>query len=254
MAQPIGDLDIPLFSIVTVCRNAERSIAKSIESVAAQEGQFGTVEHIVIDGKSTDGTMRILERYPHLRVVSEPDAGIYDAMNKGVAMARGSYVAFLNADDWYQPDALATVAVAISAVPDARIIHGDIRRWVSGVPIDVVKPTLGRGFHGTLKMPVHHPATFAHRDVFTRVGTFDLAYRVFADYDWARRVVRAGTVLHYCPAVLTNFAMGGVSTTRVAAAELYCVFRANGASVFAAVLAVAYSCAVAFRSRLRMRM
>ncbi len=252
MPRPAGDVvDAPLFSIVTVCRNAERSIGKALDSVAGQQGAFGTFEHLVIDGQSTDGTLRIVEQYPHVRVVSERDSGIYDAMNKGIAMSRGRYVAFLNADDWYEPHALETVAAALRTVPDAALVHGDVRRWVGDRAVDVVKPSLDRGLHGTLVMPVNHPATFTRRDVFSRVGTFDLAYRLFADYDWARRVIRAGMPMHYCPAVLTNFAVGGLSTMRYAIGERYRVFRANGATVFAAARTVAYTCAVVFRNRLR---
>ena len=110
----------PTFSIVTVCRNAEQSIRKTVESVQHQVGVEGETEHIVIDGVSTDGTLRTLAGFPHLRVVSEPDAGIYDAMNKGVGLARGDYVGILNADDWYEPDALQAVARTFRPGPTPR--------------------------------------------------------------------------------------------------------------------------------------
>jgi glycosyltransferase involved in cell wall biosynthesis len=241
----------PTFSIVTVCRNAERSIGKTIDSVLRQTGDAGRVEHVIIDGQSTDGTLRVLAAYPHLRVVSEPDSGIYDAMNKGVTLARGSYLAILNADDWYEPDALSTVARALRESPEADIVHGDIRRWNRDTPVDVVKPTLDRGLHGTRVMPMNHPACFAKRDLFDRFGGFDLSYRIFADYDWMRRVIKGGAVLKYCPRVLTNFHMGGVSTLHFAIAERYRVFRSNGAGVLSATATVVYSCAVVARNRLR---
>lgn len=241
----------PLFSIITVCRNAERSIGMTVESVLHQAPFAGTFEHLVIDGLSSDGTLQVLAQYPHLKVVSERDAGIYDAMNKGVSLARGDYIGLLNADDWYERDTLAAVAQAFRDAPQAGIVHGDVRRWTGTTPVDVVQPSLDRGFHGTLVMPVNHPSCFVKKEVFGRFGTFDLAYPLFADYDWARRVVKAGVVFHYLPKVLTNFRFGGVSTMRFAIRERYRVFRANGAGTLSAWRTVVYSCAVVLRNRFR---
>lgn len=241
----------PLFSIITVCRNAERSIGMTVESVLHQSGFAGTFEHLVIDGLSTDGTLRVLAQYPHLKVVSERDTGIYDAMNKGLSLSAGDYIGILNADDWYEPDTLAAVSAAFRDTPAAGIVHGDVRRWTGATPVDIVKPSLDRGFHGPLVMPVNHPSCFVRRDVFARFGTFNLAYPLFADYDWARRVVKAGVVFHYLPRVLTNFRFGGVSTMRFAVRERYRVFRANGASALGALRTVAYSCVVVLRNRFR---
>jgi glycosyltransferase involved in cell wall biosynthesis len=246
-----GTSSRPLFSIVTVCRNAERSIGMTIESVLRQPESAGRIEHLVIDGLSTDGTLRVLAQYPHLRVVSEPDAGIYDAMNKGIARASGEYIGILNADDWYEPNALAEVAEAFRVSPEAGIVHGDVRRWSGTTLVDVVKPSLDLGFHGTLVMPINHPASFVRREVFGRFGAFDVSYRIFADYDWVRRLIKAGVVLRYVPAVLTNFRFGGVSTMQFAVRERYRVFRANGASALSACTTVAYSCGVVLRNRFR---
>jgi glycosyltransferase involved in cell wall biosynthesis len=241
----------PLFSIITVCRNAERSIGMTVESVLHQSAFNGTFEHLVIDGLSTDGTLQVLAQYPHLDVVSERDTGIYDAMNKGVSRARGAYIGILNADDWYEPHTLAAVAEAFREAPHAGVVHGDVRRWTGTTVVDVVKPTLDRGFHGTLVMPINHPSCFVRKEVFGRFGTFNLAYPLFADYDWARRVVKAGVAFHYVPRVLTNFRFGGVSTMRFAVRERYRVFRANGASALSALRTVVYSCAVVLRNRFR---
>lgn len=238
------------FSIVTVCRNAERSIAQTVESVLRQSAFAGTVEHVVIDGASTDGTLNILHRYPHLRVLSEPDAGVYDAMNKGVARAQGEYVGILNADDWYERDALASVAEAFSAHPDASIVHGDIRRWDSVGPLNVVKPATTEPTGCDWAMPLHHPASFARRQLFTRFGPFDTTYRIFGDFEWISRVMRGGALLHYCPRVLTNFRVGGLSTMRCSPAERYRVFRAAGANPVRALVAVSYGCAAVMRNRL----
>jgi glycosyltransferase involved in cell wall biosynthesis len=241
----------PLFSIVTVCRNAVRSIRRTIESVRQQQDVPGAVEHLVIDGVSTDGTVAALAEFPHLRVVSEPDGGIYDAMNKGAALARGEYIAILNADDWYEPETLARVALAFRESPEASVVHGDVRRWVGTAPLDIVKSRRPRRGQSGLFMSVNHPACFVKRDVFKRFGGFNLAFPMCADYDWIERVIRGGAVLRYVPHVLTNFAMGGVSSTRFIIRERYRVRRANGAGILPAAGWVARSCAVVLRNRWR---
>jgi glycosyltransferase involved in cell wall biosynthesis len=239
----------PTFSIITVCYNAGRTIRRTIESVAHQTFERDCVEHLVIDGASTDDTLDVLAQYEHLRVVSERDAGLYDAMNKGIGLARGTYVAMLNADDWYEPDALAVVAAAFREMPRATYVHGDVRRWRHGAPVDVVKPLLADDDRDPLCLPVNHPASFVHRDVFRRFGTFDLAYPRCADYDWVKRVLVGGAVLHYCPHVLTNFGMGGVSTRRFLIRERYRVRRAHGAGVVSACRWVARTAVVVLKNR-----
>ena len=235
---------------MTVCRNAERSIAKTIDSVLTQSAFDGTVEHVVIDGASTDGTLGILRAYPHLRIRSEPDDGVYDAMNKGVSSARGEFVGILNADDWYEPDALASVAETLRAHPESSIVHGDIRRWDDSGPLDVVKPASTHATGGRWAMPLHHPASFARRELFSHFGGFDTSYRIFGDFEWISRVVRGGAALHYYPQVLTNFRVGGLSTTRCSPGERYRVFRAAGANPVHALAAMSYGCAAVLRNRL----
>src|SRR5579863_5836011 len=94
-------------SVITPCLNGARYIAEAIESVPAQPDT--PVEHIVVDGGSTDGTLDILRRYPHVQVISSPDRGMYDALNKGLMLARGEIIGVLNSDDCYAADALAVV-------------------------------------------------------------------------------------------------------------------------------------------------
>ena len=250
MIRAAANVEAPLFSIVTVCRNAEHSIEGAVRSVATQIAAGASAEHLIVDGASTDGTLDVLSRYPHLRVVSEPDKGIYDAMNKGTLLARGEYIAFLNADDWYEADALTGVAEALRSAPDADVVHGDIQRWIDGAPLDVVRPPGGTGLWQRVLMPLNHPACFARRDVFTRFGRFDTSYRIFADFEWARRVINRGARLHYLQRVLTNFRMGGVSTVRFAVTERYRVYRASGIGLFATATAISYSCAGVLRNRL----
>ena len=112
----------PTISIVTPCLNAAATIGRTLDSVASQ-GYLG-VEHVVVDGGSTDGTLELLAQFPEVKVISEPDEGLSDAVNKGIALASGELVGWLNADDWYLPGALAAVAVAAEANPGAEWFTG----------------------------------------------------------------------------------------------------------------------------------
>ena len=174
-------------SVITVCYNSHATIADAIQSVVDQ--QWPEVEHIVIDGGSTDGTLAILERFrPHLAVlVSEPDNGIYDAMNKGLALATGDVVCFLNADDVYaDATVLAEVAQQMCAhqldalLADVGFFNaGDPTRMTRRYRSDRFSPEqLAWGW-----MPAH-PGLFLTRDVVQRVGKFKTDYRIAGDYEY----------------------------------------------------------------------
>lgn len=202
-------------SVITVCYNSQATIERAIQSVVDQ--QWPEVEHIVIDGASTDGTVKILERFrPHLAaLVSEPDKGIYDAMNKGLARATGDVVCFLNADDQYaDPGVLTEVAEQMRAhrldalVADVGFFKaGDSTRMIRRYRSDRFSPQkLAWGW-----MPAH-PGFFLKREVAQRVGLFKTDYRIAGDYEF---VVRAfhGHQLRYrhLPRVLVHMQAGGAS-------------------------------------------
>jgi glycosyltransferase involved in cell wall biosynthesis len=206
-----------LISVITVSWNAAASIDATCASVDAQT--HPEVEHLVIDGQSTDGTLDVLARRPNPRrhVLSEPDQGLYDAMNKGLARAQGEIIVFLNADDRYSgPTVLAEVHRAF-AQADADAVYADIdmvvhedpprvqRRWRSGphAPWKVLM-----GWH----MP--HPGLFIHRRMLDRIGPFDTSYRIAADYDMMLRLMRQrGVRLQYLPLTAVEMAVGGISTS-----------------------------------------
>jgi glycosyltransferase involved in cell wall biosynthesis len=191
-------MDVPSLSIVTPCLNAAGTLETALESVRAQG--YPKLEHIVVDGGSTDGTVEILERAEGARFVSEPDRGLSDAMNKGVRMATGDVVGWLNADDVYLPGALRKVGEAFAASPDAMwgfgrcpIIDSDgneirsavtaykdffLRRW--SFPLHLVQNF------------VSAPATFIRREAFDHVGMFDERFRYSMDYDFWLRLGRQG--------------------------------------------------------------
>ena len=205
------------FSVITVCKNAARTIERTIQSVAEQT--YRDIEYLVLDGASDDGTQAIVERNRSAvtRFVSEPDAGIYAAMNKGVRSATGDYLYFLNADDYLaDPRVLADVAAFLKKDPDCDLVYGDI---------DIVRLS-GHTFRVELPVPEYaleylatgclpHQGTFARAELFHTVGLFNEEYRCLADYDWFLRVLeqRASGVRYY-PRHIAYFSEGGLSSTQ----------------------------------------
>lgn len=224
-------------SVITVCRDSRETIARSLRSVASQTHR--DVEHIVVDGASTDGTREIIEAH-RARIgafVSEPDRGIYDAMNKGVRLATGDVVGTLNADDHYaHEDVLARVAAQF-AETDIDALLGDVAFFSPERPDRTVRVYRSRIF--TPKrlswglMPAH-PALFLRRKIHDRVGPFRTDYRIAGDFEFIVRVFgdRSLSYRHFSE-VLVWMQTGGVSTagwrsTLLLNKEVLRACRANG--------------------------
>lgn len=206
-------------TIITACRNAAKTIAHTVESV--QDQDHPDVEHLVLDGASTDGTLDVLARYrhPRLTVVSEPDRGMYDAINRGLDRFRGDAVGILNADDTFH-DAGAVSRIA-AALERADIVHGDldvvvdhgakrvVRRWRA-------EPCPAGGFRSGW-MPAH-PTFYVRRAVVEAVGAYDLALPIAADYDYMLRAVELFDFrLAQAEGVLVDMMTGGASTRSLSA-------------------------------------
>lgn len=206
-------------SVVTVVKNGRRTIAECLASVAGQSAQ---PEHVVVDGASTDGTLELLRRAPGVaRLSSEPDSGIYEAMNKGIRMATGEVVGTLNADDMYAaPDVLAAVA-RVFEDPSVEACYGDleyvdrndltrvVRRWKAG-------PLKKEGFLRGWMPP--HPTFFVRRRVYERYGVFRTDLGSAADYELMLRFLyRFGVKAAYIPRVLVRMRTGGASNRSLAA-------------------------------------
>jgi glycosyltransferase involved in cell wall biosynthesis len=202
-------------SVVTVCFNAASTIGYTLDSFFAQD--HADKELLVIDGASRDDTLAVVGRYPGVTVVSEPDRGIYDAMNKGLAAFTGDAVGFLNADDRYKDrSALAEIAGALAG---ADIVHGNIdfvsdhrsgrvtRRWRTAP----FRPgAFARGW-----MPAH-PSFYVRREVVRKVGLFDLAYPIAADYDYMLRAMEIHRFSHaFIERPLVDMMQGGTSNAGV---------------------------------------
>ena len=205
---PSAPLGFPLISVVTVCRNAAITIEQTLGSV--QDQSYPYREHIVVDGQSTDGTIDILRRYDDAIAcwISEPDAGIYDAMNKGIALAKGDWIGILNSDDWYPEHTLQHVAEAVGRHPEADVIHGDIylvdRRLP---PYPIVQ---GSHKHLFSQWRICHPTCFVRKSIYERFR-YNQRYPINADFDLLLRLEAAGCRFVHIDIPLTYFRTGGVS-------------------------------------------
>ena len=206
-----GTPSAPLFSVITAVYNGAAHVEETIRAVRDQT--YAPVEHIVIDGGSTDGTVDILARYNDTLAywVSEPDNGIYDAMNKGIELVTDpeSYILFANADDHlYSPQALERV---VSASSGEDLVYG--RMLLTDGDISGIA---GRrvSFDDLARQTLCHPATFIRRRVFDSVGKFDVSYRIAADYDHMVRCFAAGVSTRFVDVIVSTMRMGGVSDDR----------------------------------------
>jgi glycosyltransferase involved in cell wall biosynthesis len=184
---PAGDG--PLVSIVTVCRNAAETLERTVRSVAEQD--HPRVEHIVIDGLSDDATvdlLRDLDRQDLLDYwVSEPDRGIYDAMNKGIRCCRGDIVGICNADDWYHPGAFGHVLRHFTM--DADYVFGAVTGGDGKVRHGLHRGVLWRSLQW---FPSHTASFFARMAVHKQLGLYSLRYPISSDYEFLLRVLHAG--------------------------------------------------------------
>lgn len=204
-------------SIITVCYNAERFVRTAIESVLSQD--YPDIEYIIVDGASKDSTMQIVHDYGNRihTVISEPDKGLYDAMNKGLRAATGDIIGILNADDLYaHPSVLSHVAAAFVAKPTDSL-YGDLVYVNEEDLTKVVRYYKSASFRPTQfrqgKMPPH-PTFFARREVYDRFGGFDTQFRICADFDILLRLLLvAGISYQHLPEVMIHMRTGGASTS-----------------------------------------
>lgn len=204
----------PKFSIITVTYNAASVIVPTLESVRAQT--YSNYEYILVDGGSKDDTVAIAKasgiEFAH--IISERDKGIYDAMNKGIALATGDYLCFLNAGDaFYAPDTLQTIADAIAdekELPD--VLYGETaevdenRNFVRKRRLQAPERLDWRSFRNG--MLVCHQAFYARRDI---APMYDLKYRLSADVDWCIKVMKRSKKMVNVNATVVNYLQNGIS-------------------------------------------
>jgi glycosyltransferase len=201
-------------SVITASYNSEATIGFTIESFLEQT--HNEKEMLVIDGASGDGTVKIVEsfRSSAIRVFSDTDAGVYDAMNTGLGLFDGDIVGFLNSDDTYHNSAaLADIAAGMQ---DADIVYGDLNMVTDHRTKRTVRLWRGGTFHRyafQLGWVPPHPTFYMRRAVAEKVGKYDLSYVTTADYDYMLRALALNNFrVRYLPRIIADFQMGGIST------------------------------------------
>jgi glycosyltransferase involved in cell wall biosynthesis len=211
--------EAPEISVITVVKNGAATLGRTIASLHAQEGP--SIEHIVIDGGSTDGTLDLVKSLlrPGDYWQSEPDRGISDAFNKGIALARGRAIQILNADDWLPRGQLAIRASALSKSA-ADFVFGDCLAYEGDEPVFRYRGNADYASHiGRCMHAINHPSLLARRTAYVDYGLFSLRHRYAMDYEWILRVHKAGGHGLYDPAIVANLALGGVSHRQFRSAE-----------------------------------
>jgi glycosyltransferase involved in cell wall biosynthesis len=201
----------PLISFITPTFNSVATVGATIASVEREAAGF-EYEHLFVDGGSTDGTIEVIKELKNGRalIVSEPDKGTYDAMNKGIQRANGEWVAIINSDDQYLPGSVAAIVKAAEANSFANILHGDVV-----VRLDdrdsVVKP--GLGWRGRLGMihPIWHPAMWARRKIYEQYGLYNVRYKIASDQDMFFRLLDSAVSCVYVARPITLMGAGGLS-------------------------------------------
>lgn len=203
-------------SVITVCFNSEQTIKRTLQSIKDQD--YNNVEFIIVDGGSKDGTLKIIENsgVSVSKLISEPDNGIYDAMNKGLRVASGEIIAFLNADDQYATYSVLSQVVKTIHEQKLDAVLGDVAFFDKNNPGRIVRRYRSDRFTPERLawgwMPAH-PALFLSRSVIQRVGYFKSEYRIAGDFDYIARAFYGGNLKYrHIPDILVHMQDGGVST------------------------------------------
>jgi glycosyltransferase involved in cell wall biosynthesis len=203
----------PLVSIVTVVFNGAATLERTIRSVLEQD--WPRLEYIIVDGGSTDGTLDIIRKYESriTRWTSGKDNGIYDAMNKGIALCSGEWVGLINADDAYEEGAVRKAMEAAGKDPAVNVVHGDILIHYPGGGVKVKHAKRSGFLLKYWEMVLNHPSFFVRR-AYYKDHPFDPSFRVSGDHHWTLRAWRENPrQFKYVPEVLAHFSAGGASMT-----------------------------------------
>lgn len=209
---------MPKISIITPTFNSENTLHGTVEALLRQT--FSDFEYIIIDGVSKDKTLDKMKSYIPafeekgviVRVISEPDKGVYDAMNKGISLAQGELIGINNSDDWYEDNALEAMWKKFTdgkVNKSKSMIYGIERVWKDDKIFNVQRR--GASFISESVLP--HSTFFVSKEVYEKYGAFDLSVRVLADYDFICRCVSQGVNLEEVDTVISNFRLGGISSS-----------------------------------------
>lgn len=198
----------PLISIVTIVRNGEKTLKRTISSVLNQT--YKNVEYIVVDGGSTDGTLSILKNF-NAKIdywISEADNGISDAFNKGINLAQGEIIGIINADDWYELNACQMVADNFCSKFD--VYYGACNIYKDNL---FIRSMTSSYKNLTFKMSIYHPTCFITKKVYDNIGTYSVDYQLTMDYDLLIRIFKGGFHFKQLESTIANFQLGGVSNS-----------------------------------------
>lgn len=190
-------------SVITVVYNRVNTLEQTIQSVLNQN--YPNLEYIIIDGNSTDGTQDIIKRYQNgiAYWVSEPDGGIYDAMNKGIQKATGEIIGIINSDDWYEQDAIKKI-VQMYRETNADMLYGEIRK------VNEEGESVGYSRDSVIPM---HPAMFVKKSIYRRYGGFLTKYQISSDHEFKLRLISKGVSIAHTNDIIANFRVTGISST-----------------------------------------
>ena len=219
--------DKPIITIVTVVYNSKTEIEKTIQSVLTQT--YDNVEYIIVDGASKDGTLDCIKKYEDEIDYwqSEPDKGIYDAMNKGIALATGDYIALLNAGDWYEKN---TVEMIVENINKSKfdIYYGMLRiysthhefLWIFGIHHNYIDRCM-----------IAHPTAFVSKEVY-KSYKYDIRYKSAADYDLFLTLFQKGKTFLFVENIMGNYALGGMSDSILGKKETLIIQYKHGVMGF----------------------
>lgn len=210
------NVEKPLVTIITVVFNNVSTLEQTIKSVINQS--YKNIEYIIIDGGSTDGSVDLIKKHESQISywISEPDNGIYYAMNKGLSIATGNLIGILSSDDWYENTSLEKVVNYYEFNPEVDVIHG-LLRFIS--VNDKPDSVAGHYYSFLNKGMIEHPTCFIKKNLYEKVGYYDVSYKSAADYEWMLRAIKQEAKFLFIPELLTNFRRGGISGSYIGASE-----------------------------------
>lgn len=203
----------PLVTVITITFNCikygrKETLIQSIESVQNQD--YENFEHIIIDGASSDGTLELLQSYPHLKVFSEPDNGVYDAFNKGVKRANGKYIVFVNSDDYFSTN--KAISLSVDALEKENADYSYATTYLldekNSKRSTMRVPKIWKSFS---KMPFCHQSMFCRVDVLKEIGLFDVNNKITSDYEVYLRLLFGGYKAVEVDEHIVTFRIGGIS-------------------------------------------
>lgn len=203
-------------SIITVSYNSEKTIRDTLQSVANQT--YDNIEHLIVDGNSNDNTLKIVEEFPHItNILSEPDNGIYDAMNKGILRATGEVIGILNSDDIFaSSNIIAEIAKVFQEGVALDTLYGNIEYFEHGQVDKIVRYWRTKSYYSRFfedgEVPPH-PALFVKKKVYDEIGLYYPHFKICSDYEFMFRMLKiSGYKSKFLDKSIVKMRMGGVST------------------------------------------